>query len=89
MIEKIKQRYGERVQVLSVQEYFTEIWVKYESELSIEEQINECLNFGVVMISFHATIEEKNAESGEVKIIDVYPDIRVADITLSLGDIPQ
>jgi len=89
MIKRIKQRYGDSAQVLSIQEYFSDQWIKYNSTLPIQEQIDECMSLGVIMISFHATIEEKSAESEKVKIIDVYPDIRVADITLSLGDIPQ
>ncbi|WP_461631707.1 hypothetical protein [Labilibaculum euxinus] len=77
MIEKIKERFGPSAQVLAVQEYFTVRWNKYESALLIEDQISECIAIGAAIVSFHITVEEIDKETGEHKVIDAFPDVRV------------
>lgn len=77
MIERLKQQFGQSIQVLSVQEYFNERWVKYKSTALIKDQINECVSLGASIISFHATVEVKDEETGDIKIVDIHPDMRV------------
>jgi len=77
MIERIRQRYGGSAQVLSVQEYFATRWVPYNSVLPIQEQIDECKNIGAFMISFHATIEVEDEETGKTNTVNIYPDVAV------------
>lgn len=77
MIEKIKQRFGGSVKVLSIQEYYLDKWITYNSDLNIEKQIEECLGNGATIISFHCTIETVDEETKEISLNDIYPDEKV------------
>lgn len=78
MIDRLKQRFGNTIHVVSVQEYFKDGgWVKLVSNELIENQINNCIALGATMISFHATVEELDEESKNTKTVDIYPDVKV------------
>ena len=78
MIEKLRQRFGDTTQVISVQEYFKHgDWIKCESSRSVQDQIDDSIAQGATILSFHATVEEIDDDSEELKTINIYPDVIV------------
>lgn len=64
------------MELLNIQEYYKNWrWVRYSSQLPIEEQVAEVKGFGAEIISFRANEQD---ECGN--IIDFYPDIKIEEL---------